>query len=219
MEKIHWNTCHRERRIGFHPKRGGDPAALVRDGAMLAPFCLDAWHLASLEAAARRSRFEPALAQTETGVTQDIDSCGCFGEGSIFAELARATSGALSAFLGERVAFDEMSLQRYRVSKPGQRYAIGPHRDHKVCRAVVAVWLIYGESGFHLCDRRDGSGARSIEAAPGDLILMRGYGLRGSTERPLHFVGPLLEERLTFGLRVTDGQDPMAFSLVKGGRP
>jgi hypothetical protein len=215
--KIHWNLTHGEAGIGFHPKRDADPAALLSDGATLAPFCLASWALDRLAASARRLRFEPLEPQTETGVAQDADSCPEIGAGTMFGALARATSGAVSAFLDEPVDFDELALQRYRVSKPGQPFAIGPHRDHKVCRTVVAVWLIYGESGFHVCDRRDGSGARPIAAGPGDLILLRGYGFRGATERPLHFVGALREERLSFGLRVTGGADPMAFG--KGGRP
>ena len=146
---------------------------------------------------------------TATGVTQDFSGVDCYPPHSSFLRLVCETEIELrrnfrhwqDLFI-RPLCFNDLSLQKYPVSNPNRQYAISPHVDHKNCINLVAVIVLKGSASFCVCKDRSGAEPLEIPARPGDLILMRGFGF-GGQDRPFHFVGPVSEERLTFGLRQT----------------
>lgn len=180
--------------------------ALRRIGAISVPL-LGEEELHDLNVEANSLPMGPTEAQTETGVTQDFTVCNQFQPDSLFCRLADETQDALTKALGVHhvlctpVIFDDYALQKYPVSAPAQRFAISPHLDYKSTINIVAVYLLRGMGAFCICNDREGNGAVEIPARPGSLILMRATGFNRSSWRPFHFVGPVREERLSFGLR------------------
>lgn len=148
---------------------------------------------------------------TETGVEQNFSSTqlqyprGMFRD--IAYHLAAVVEGSLKSyrFFLEPLAFNDFSLQRYPVSDSGQSYGISPHRDHVHAINLIAVLLLQGESAFYLCKDRSGSDSQLIKAPVGSVILMRGYRFgesRGKKfDRPIHYVGRVTQERLSFTMR------------------
>lgn len=177
-------------------------------GAVAIPV-LEPAELATLVAEAAALEFRKREEVTDTNVTQDFAGVERFAPDSVWMSLAANTARLLNRalcrwqVLGTPLAFSDLSLQRYPVSQPGQAYAISPHLDHKCCVTLVAVYVLRGSAPFCICKDRAGSDPVEVKALPGDLILMRGVGFEGRSWRPFHFVGPVTEERLTFGLRHT----------------
>ncbi len=143
---------------------------------------------------------------TETGVHQDFFGYDSFKPGSAFMKLAVEGAAWLNRVFGKMVpapiVFNDFSLQLYPV-RERQTYAISPHRDHKNCVNLIAVYLLRGKAPFCICTDRAGAHAIEIGSKSGDLILMRGTGFLNSSTRPFHYVGKIVEERLTFGMRQT----------------
>lgn len=163
--------------------------------------------IAPLVEETRRLVFKQREQQTATGVLQNFSGCDQFELHSPFLALARETEQMLNQVFGYMVSIpitlNDYSLQSYPVSSPEEKYAISPHRDHKNCINLIAVFVLKGIAPFCICADRTGSRAKEVYSRPGDLILMRGTGFLESEIRPYHFVGRVTTERLTFGLRQT----------------
>ncbi len=148
---------------------------------------------------------------TETNVDQHFLGCDTFEKTSAFISLARKTEKMLQPIFGTMIdvpiQFNDYSLQKYPISKPEHRFAISPHRDHKYCINVIAIYVLEGEAPFFISANKSAMNATEIKTKPGDLILMRGFQFLESPARPLHFLGKVTKERLSFGLRqVTEGK-------------
>lgn len=178
----------------------------LRRGAVALPVLSDD-ELKFLNAEAGRLPFIPAKTHMPSGVVQHFSTRIGFEEGSPFSVLARETADQLRSALGPSraqctpIEFTDLRLQHYEVSPPGEECVISPHRDGKSFLNVVAVYILRGSAPFCLCDDREGSNPRVIDAEPGDLILMRATGFNRHEWNPFHFVGPVTEDRLTFGMR------------------
>lgn len=98
------------------------------------------------------------------------------------------------------LSFDSMVLQRYERGSMG----ISPHRDGLRYINLVCVFVIGGRGRFYVCSDRSGRDAREIDAAAGNVILMRAPGLFGPEDsRPFHYVADIKETRYSLGLRQT----------------
>ncbi|OUS18625.1 hypothetical protein A9Q97_00695 [Rhodospirillales bacterium 47_12_T64] len=94
-------------------------------------------------------------------------------------------------------SFNDTAALRYHEGSTG----ISPHRDLVCFEAVIAILTLSGEAGFYICDDRDKTNAKRMEAKAGVMILMRGKNFAGIEERPFHFVEGITKERVGFGLR------------------
>ena len=96
--------------------------------------------------------------------------------------------------------FNSMVLQRYEKGSIG----ITPHRDGLSYVNLVCVFVIGGRGRFYVCSDRSGRDAKEIDAAAGNVILMRAPGLFGPEDsRPFHYVADIKETRYSLGLRQT----------------
>lgn len=102
--------------------------------------------------------------------------------------------------------YESPNMQVYTYRENSEEYAIPPHKDFKASVEVVAIMLVSGPSLF--CVWKESGGQVEVEATVGDVILLRGYGYRGMTTRPLHAVMkiPEGEHRVTLGFRMI-GED------------
>lgn len=114
--------------------------------------------------------------------------------------LQHQLQGRVGAYLPDMLEFTDWHVQRY-LPTPDADYGISPHRDNKSFIGLVVVILVKGESLFHVCSDKQGSDSVLIEAQPGHAIVMRGALLAGQDRRPIHYVGKVTEDRLTFSLR------------------
>ncbi len=98
---------------------------------------------------------------------------------------------------------NEAGVARYRHGSIG----ITPHLDGRSYRRLVAVVTVWGRAQFVVCRDRAGEVAKSWEARPGSLTLLRGPGLGGRRDgRPFHAVaGPRGQGRCSLGLRMRVG--------------
>ena len=171
---------------------------------------------------ARAARYRPArplVGEAGRRVHQRMEVCDHFPAESIFRGFAVAFGALCRARLAGieggpfegRLHFNDLMLQRYSVGEIG----ITPHRDRTGYRNLVCLFVLAGAGRFYVCDDRDGCGAREVSHAPGDVILMRAPGYRGSSARPFHFVRDITTDRYVFGLR--QERDP-ATRFRGGGR-
>ena len=137
-------------------------------------------------------------------VTQDFEIADEVPASSAFGAAARQFAAAVNAALDrlddppfDAIVFNDRVVQRYPPTAAG----ISPHRDHIKYVKLIVNLAIYGRGRFYVCPDRSGAGAREIPAEPGDAILMRGPGYRGSDRRPFHAVGAVDSDRLVLGLR------------------
>ncbi len=141
-------------------------------------------------------------------VRQQMGSFRHFSEGSNYILLKDSFQALLNEIVADcatgpfetRLHFNSMVLQKYEAGSLG----ITPHRDGLSYRNLICVFIIGGQGRFYICLDRSGSGAREIDAAPGNVILMRAPGCFGSQDRPFHYVTDIQETRYTFGLRQKD---------------
>jgi len=138
-------------------------------------------------------------------VRQQMDSFDSFSPGSGYLELR----DVYQAWLEERLQslpqspfstplrFDALSLQKYEQGSIG----ITPHRDGLRYINLISLFIIGGKGRFFVCADRSGREAVEIDAAPGNLILMRAPGFLGGNLRPFHFVSEISRRRYSFGLR------------------
>jgi hypothetical protein len=111
-------------------------------------------------------------------------------------------------------AYESPNMQVYTYNDGSEEYAIPPHRDFKASVGVVALLLVSGPSLF--CVWKESGELLEIEAVAGDVVLLRGYGYRGMTARPLHAVKkiPEGEFRVSMGFRMI-GDDGDAVRRMK----
>ena len=138
-------------------------------------------------------------------VRQQMGSFESFQPGSAYLELR----DAFQAWLEERLQslpqypfstplrFNSLSLQKYEQGSIG----ITPHRDGLRYINLISIFVIGGKGRFFVCADRSGREAVEIDAAPGNLILMRAPGFLGEDIRPFHFVSEISRRRYSFGLR------------------
>jgi hypothetical protein len=105
---------------------------------------------------------------------------------------------------GRRLIYNDVMVQRYAAGCRG----ITPHRDHLRYEGLVALFPLSGQARYCLCADREGSDPIEIPTAPGDLILMRGWGLHVFTERPFHFLDRVTKDRVSLGLRYDVKAEP-----------
>ena len=156
---------------------------------------------------------KPVIGEGERAVFQDFDICLSIPQAHRLWQLTRAVEGLIAAALGtmtepplETLPLNDLVLQRY---PPGAR-GITPHRDHVRYVGLVVIVQMSGDGCFGLCADRSGTGARVLDAGPGDGILMRAPGFGGSKHRPFHFVDGITAERYSLGIRSDKTVEPEA---------
>ena len=156
---------------------------------------------------------KPVIGEGERAVYQDFDICLSIPQAHRLWQLTRAVEGLIAAALGamteaplETLPLNDLVLQRY---PPGAR-GITPHRDHVRYVGLVVIVQMSGDGRFGLCADRSGTGARELDAGPGDGILMRAPGFGGSKHRPFHFLDGITAERYSLGIRSDKTAEPAA---------
>ena len=153
---------------------------------------------------------KPVIGEGERAVYQDFDICLSIPELHQLWQLTQAVERLVAAALAtmdapplEALPLNDLVLQRY---PPGAQ-GITPHRDHVRYVGLVAIVQLSGDGRFGLCADRSGAGARVLEAAPGDGILMRAPGFGGVKHRPFHFLDGTAVERYSLGMRCDRTKD------------
>jgi hypothetical protein len=95
------------------------------------------------------------------------------------------------------LSFNSRVLQKYEKGSIG----ITPHRDGLRYINLVCIFNIGGRGRFFICSDRSGKDSKEIDAAPGNVVLIRAPGFFGSKDRPFHYVTDVQETRYVFGLR------------------
>lgn len=147
----------------------------------------------------------PLVGRGDRLVRQRMGVYNDFGPGSRFHDLAGHYQALWDGWLASmascpfesRPVFNDWMLQVY---EPGE-IGITPHRDRNSYRNLICLFVLEGRGRFGICEDRSGRGARTIPHEPGDVVLTRAPGFRGSDRRPFHFVERITERRYVFGLR------------------
>lgn len=163
-----------------------------------------AWLLQEAHAAPFREA-RAVVGRGERLVRQRMGVHNGFGFDSRFHDLTRHYQAAWDAWLASvadypfdsRLIFNDMMLQVYETGETG----ITPHMDRTSYRNLICLFVLEGRGRFGVCDDRSGRGARIIAHEPGDVVLTRAPGFRGSDHRPFHFLDRITERRYVFGLR------------------
>ena len=166
---------------------------------------------------ARAVRFRearPVVGQGKRTVLQRMGVYNGFGPDSRFHDLTEAYQAVWDAWLApmspspfeSRLVFNDRMLQVY---DPGE-IGITPHVDRTGYRNLICLFVLEGRGRFGVCRDRSGRGARIIAHEPGDVVLTRAPGFRGSDRRPFHFVDLITERRYVFGLRHERGREGRA---------
>ena len=156
---------------------------------------------------------KPVIGEGERAVYQDFDICLSIPEPHPLWQLTQAVERLIAASLAamprpplEALPLNDLVLQRY---PPGAR-GITPHRDHVRYVGLVVIVQLSGDGRFGLCADRSGTGARVLDAGPGDGILMRAPGFGGAKHRPFHFLDGIAVERYSLGMRCDQTRAPAA---------
>ena len=156
---------------------------------------------------------KPVIGEGERAVYQDFDICLSIPSPHPLWQLTQAVERLVAAALATMAApplqalpLNDLVLQRY---PPGAR-GITPHRDHVRYVGLVVIVQLSGDGRFGLCADRSGTGARVLEAGPGDGILMRAPGFAGAKDRPFHFLDGITVERYSLGMRCDRAREPEA---------
>lgn len=182
-------------------------ARLAQEDALSLPL-LDGAARRRLTAATAHLQFRPArpvVGEGANAVRQEFEICMPIPAGSVFHDAAAALEVLVNQALGCLPAspitrpfrFNDAVVQRY------ERGALGitAHRDHRRYQGLIVVMPLSGAARFFVCADREGQAAREIPAPPGNIVLMRGPGYAGRTDRPFHFVRDIGRRRLSLGLR------------------
>ena len=180
---------------------------LEREDAVAMPALTGEYRVWLLEEA-RTVRFREARPIVGSGgrtVHQRMGVFDGFGPASRFHDLTGAYQALWDAWLApmipcpfeSRLVFNDRMLQVY---EPGE-IGITPHMDRIAYRNLICLFVLDGRGRFGVCPDRSGRGARIIPHEPGDVVLTRAPGFRGSGHRPFHFVDRITERRYVFGLR------------------
>jgi hypothetical protein len=148
---------------------------------------------------------EEIVGSGENQVHQQLGTCEVFPAGSLFRLLSDSFQGWLDSRLdalpdypfSTPLRFDSFSLQHY----PAGSIGITPHRDGWRYIHLICIFAIGGRGRFYVCADRSGKAAVEIDAAPGNVILMRAPGFLNANLRPFHYVTGITEVRYSFGMR------------------
>lgn len=139
-------------------------------------------------------------------VRQDLSAADVFPPESPLLSLRDAWQSLLKRKLSELperdlfsspLQLNDLSIQRYEVGSKG----ITPHMDAKSCINLVSVFVLTGNCQFGICQDRSGTNPIALDARPGNVLLLRAPGFRGSDFRPFHFVTDIQGPRITVGIR------------------
>ena len=180
---------------------------LEREDAIAVPLLTDAyraWLLAEARAAPFREA-RPVVGRGERLVRQRMGVHDGFGPESRFHDLTGHYQALWDGWLASvaprpfesRLVFNDLMLQVYEPGETG----ITPHMDRTAYRNLICLFVLEGRGRFGVCEDRSGRGARIIAHEPGDVVLTRAPGFRGSDHRPFHFLDRITERRYVFGLR------------------
>ena len=180
---------------------------LEREDALAVP-ALTGEYRAWLLEEARAVRFRearPIVGRGGRTVRQRMGVHDDFAPASRFRDLSEAYQAVWDAWLApmtpcpfeSRLVFNDRMLQVYEPGETG----ITPHMDRTAYRNLICLFVLEGRGRFGVCADRSGRGARIIPHEPGDVVLTRAPGFRGSGHRPFHFVDRITERRYVFGLR------------------
>ena len=206
---------HGDALAGPPARRFVEPAAgvaeildrLEREEAIAVPALTDAyraWLLEEAHAAPFREA-RPAVGHGSRLVRQRMGVHDGFGRDSRFHDLTRHYQAAWDRWLAgvavcpfeSRLVFNDLMLQVYEPGDTG----ITPHMDRTSYRNLICLFVLEGRGRFGVCEDRSGRGARIVAHDPGDVVLTRAPGFRGSDYRPFHFLDCITERRFVFGLR------------------
>jgi dihydroneopterin aldolase len=141
-------------------------------------------------------------------VREELSSVETFSPGSLFYKLKEnfeeallnkitSLSGSENLFPTHPLRFNDMSLQLYEKGSIG----ITPHMDFKYSVDLICIFILKGSAKFAICKDREASSPVYLDTRPGNVILMRASGYKGSDFRPFHFLADVTEDRIVFGLR------------------
>ena len=168
-----------------------------------------AWLLEEARAVRYREA-RPVVGRGGRTVRQRMGVYDGFGSSSRFHDLTEAYQALWDAWLApmnpcpfeSRLVFNDRMLQVYEPGESG----ITPHMDRTAYRNLICLFVLEGRGRFGVCPDRSGRGARIVPHEPGDVVLARAPGFRGSDRRPFHFVDRITERRYVFGLRHERGE-------------
>lgn len=148
---------------------------------------------------------EEFVGSGEKLVRQQMGSFESFSPDSAYLELRDAFQAWLEKRLqslpqspfSTPLRFNSPSLQKYEQGSIG----ITPHRDGLRYINLIGIFVIGGQGRFFVCADRSGRKAVEIDAAPGNVILMRAPGFLREDRRPFHYVCEISTARYSFGLR------------------
>ena len=180
---------------------------LEREGAIAVPALTGeyrAWLMEEARAAPFREA-RPLVGRGERLVRQRMGVHEGFGPDSRFRDLTKHYQAVWDGWLASvapcpfesPLVFDDWMLQVYEPGETG----ITPHMDRTSYRNLICLFVLEGRGRFGICEDRRGRGSRTIAHEPGDVVLTRAPGFRGSNHRPFHFLDCITERRYVFGLR------------------
>ena len=186
---------------------------LEREDAVAVP-ALTAEYRAWLIEEARATQFRearPVVGRGERLVHQRMGVHNGFRADSRFHDLTRHYQAAWDGWLAAMASnpfesplvFNDLMLQVYEPGETG----ITPHMDRTDYRNLICLFVLEGRGRFGICEDRSGRGARIVAHEPGDVVLTRAPGFRGSDYRPFHFLDRITERRYVFGLRHERGSE------------
>ena len=153
---------------------------------------------------------KPVIGEGDRAVYQDFDICLSIPEPHPLWPLTQAVERLVANALAamdtpplKTLPLNDLVLQRY----PPGACGITPHRDHVRYIGLVVIVQLSGDGRFGLCTDRGGADARTLEAGPGDGILMRAPGFGGARHRPFHFLDGITVERYSLGMRCDRTKD------------
>ena len=180
---------------------------LEREDAIAVPALTPAYRAWLMEEA-RGAPFReasPLVGRGERLVRQRMGVHNGFGRDSRFRDLTRHYQALWDGWLASvasspfesRLVFNDLMLQVYEPGETG----ITPHMDRTAYRNLICLFVLEGRGRFGICEDRSGRGTRIIAHEPGNVVLTRAPGFRGSDHRPFHFLDRITERRYVFGLR------------------
>ncbi|MCZ4279330.1 hypothetical protein O4H49_00990 [Kiloniella laminariae] len=182
-------------------------ARLPREGAVAFPL-VDAEGCQKMLMATEGLSFRdgtPVVGSPGNEVTQDFRICMNFNEASALDDYQQSFEKQLNqAFqlmqpqpYPTPFSFNDRAVLHYSKGSTG----ISPHRDLVFFEAVIAILTLKGGAGFYICDDREKTNARRMNAEAGVMILMRGKNFAGLPDRPYHYVEGITRDRVGYGLR------------------
>jgi len=103
--------------------------------------------------------------------------------------------------LAKKAGFQEKTRSRIAVHKYDQgSIGITPHKDERKYLNMISIFILAGKAPFSLYKSRQEK-IGELDAQPGSLILLRAPRSKTEDGRPMHSIGPVLEERYSICFR------------------